>query len=126
MSYENLIRALWRAVAAQDAGAMAEFFTGDTEVLWPNTDERFTLAEYLRANCAYPGQWQGEVEEIAPDGGFSVARVWDGDSVFRAVSFYRWQGEKICRMVEYWGDVAPAPQWRREMGIGRTIAQARE
>ena len=41
----------------------------------PNTDERFDLNGYLRANCDYPGRWSGEVEKIASDGSWSVAKV---------------------------------------------------
>lgn len=122
LDFEHIIRELWQAVAAQDAGAMAPFFTRDAEVLWPNSDELFTLSEYLRANCEYPGQWQGEVEQIGPGGSFSIVRVWTEGYTSRAISFYQWRGDKICRMVEYWGDVAPAPRWRQEMGIGRSLS----
>lgn len=101
---------------------MARCFTEDAVVLWPNTGEGFTLEEYLQANCAYPGRWEGEVERVALDGSVSVARVWAGASVFRAVSFYQWQGDRILRLEEYWGDVAPAPAWRREMGVGRSVS----
>lgn len=119
MERTNVIRALWNAVAEQDGEAMARFFTKDALVLWPNTDERFTLGEYMQANCTYPGQWSGQVEQIAPDGSASVARVWDGEgAAFRAVSFYRWRGERICRLEEYWGDVAPAPAWRQKLRLG--------
>lgn len=107
------IRALWRAAAAQDAAEMARYFAEDAVILWPNTGERFGLPGYLRANCEYPGQWEGEVERIAPDGSFSVARVWSAEAgTFRAVSFYRWEGARVSRLEEYWGDVGPAPAWR--------------
>lgn len=112
------IRALWRAVAEQDEEKLRPFFTADAEILWPNTGERFDLDGYLRANCAYPGQWSGEVERIAGDGGCSVARVWSSDgTVCRAVTFYRWRDGKIAQMTEYWGDVGPAPEWRKGMAL---------
>ena len=65
-----------------------------------------------------------KVERIDPEGSFSVARVWSPEgAVFRAVSFYRWRGGKICRLEEYWGDVGPAPDWRRALGLGRPIRE---
>lgn len=122
MDSEARIHALWQAVAAQDREALAGFFTEDAVVLWPNSGERFSLADYLRANCDYPGQWRGQVEQIGQDGGVSVTRVWDAEEhTFRVVSFYRWRGERIERMEEYWGDVGPAPDWRRELSVGRAL-----
>ena len=123
MTREETIRTLWRDVAAQDE-AMGDHFTEDTVILWPNTGERFTVPEFVRANREYPGQWEARVERIDPEGGFSVARVWSPEgTAFRAVSFYRWRGGKICRLEEYWGDVGPAPDWRRALGLGRPIRE---
>lgn len=115
---EDVIRALWRAAADQDEGELAQFFTVDAQILWPNTGERFDLPGYLRANCDYPGQWRGRVETIAGDGSYSVAKVWspEGDAA-RAVTFYRWRNGKIVQMTEYWGDVGPAPAWRRGLSL---------
>lgn len=112
---ENKIRSLWRAVAEQDEARMNRFFTVDAQIFWPNTGERFDLAGYLRANCGYPGQWSGAVERVAPDGSCSIARVWSPEgAAARAVTFYQWRNGKIVQMVEYWGDVAPPPEWRRK------------
>lgn len=72
---EDIIRALWQAVAEQDPEKLVRFFTPDARILWPNTEECFDLADYVRANCAYPGQWSGKVEKIALDGSYSVAKV---------------------------------------------------
>lgn len=111
---EMTVQALWQAVAKQDEEKLARFFTLDAEILWPNTGERFDLSGYLRANCGYPGRWSGNVEEIALDGSYSVAKVWSAEgAAARSVAFYRWRNGKIQRMVEYWGDVGPAPEWRR-------------
>ena len=43
---------------------MAAFFAPGAQVLWPNTNERFTAEEFIRANCEYPGAWEGEVERV--------------------------------------------------------------
>ncbi len=110
---EDTIRDLWQAVAEQDEEKLTRFFTPDARILWPNTDESFDLEGYLRANCDYPGQWSGEVEKIAVDGSWSVARVWPAEgTAARAVSFYQWRDGKIVQMTEYWGDIGPAPEWR--------------
>lgn len=50
------IRAFWDAVLRQDAAAIREFFHPNAWVNWNNTNEHFTLEEFIRANCEYPGQ----------------------------------------------------------------------
>lgn len=125
MDTQEMIRSLWALIAAQDAAGMRNYFTESAEILWHNTDERFTLEEYLAANCKYPGSWRGEVERVEQSGELviSVARVWltGGSASFHCTSFYRLDGEKISRADEYWGDDGPAPEWRRELHIGRPI-----
>ena len=115
---ESRIRALWQAIAEQDEEKLMRFFTPDAQILWPNPDEQFDLTGYLRANCDYPGSWSGKVERIALDGSYSVAKVWPTEgAASRSVTFYQWRNGKIERMVEYWGDVGPAPEWRRRLAL---------
>ena len=119
MKREATILELFQAVVRQDEHALARFFTVDAQILWPNTGERFDLADYLRANCGYPGQWSGQMEKVAEDGSYSVARVWPAEGpASRAVTFYQWRNGKIVQMTEYWGDIGPAPDWRR--GLSRS------
>lgn len=116
---------LWAAVARQDGEAMACFFAPDAVINWHCTNERFTLAEYLRANCEYPGRWSGEVERVEDlgEGAVCVARVWaaDGGPSFHCVAFYTFRDGKITQADEYWGDDGPPPQWRLDKHIGTGI-----
>ena len=52
------------AVVAQDAPKLRQFFHRDAVINWPCTNERFTVEEYIAANCEYPGSWDGEVERV--------------------------------------------------------------
>lgn len=119
------VYSFWQAVLAQDEGAMRGYFHPDAQVDWPCTNERFTLEEYLRANCRYPGDWDGEVERVVERGELviTVTRVWprDRSASFHVTSFLRLRGDRIAQMEEYWADDGPPPRWRREMGIGRPI-----
>lgn len=118
MRREAFILDLWQAIARQDAHELARFFTVDARILWPNSGERFDLPGYLRANCDYPGQWSGQVERIAEDGSYSVARVWSAEGLAsRAVTFYQWRNGKILQMTEYWGEIGPAPGWRKGLSL---------
>lgn len=104
---------------------LREFFAEGAEVLWPNTNERFAVEEYLRANCEYPGKWHGKIEKMldTAEGSVTVTRVWSEEFSVRAISFFRWQGEKILRLEEYWSDDGAPPEWRRKMQIGQKITE---
>lgn len=120
------IHAFWKAVLEQDAAALPAFFTEDAVIRWHCSGEQFTVAEYVRANCEYPGRWAGEMERLAqtPQGLVTAMRVYtrDGSASFHAASFFTLRDGLIASLDEYWGDDGPAPGWRREMGIGCPIS----
>lgn len=119
------IHKFWKAVLKQDACAMKAFFDADAYVNWHNTNEHFTVDEFIRANCEYPGHWDGEIERIEKTGNLiiTVTRVFAADKAlsFHAVSFIGTREDKIISIDEYWGDDVPAPQWRLDKCIGNPI-----
>ncbi len=119
------IRGFWRAVLDQEGDAMRGYFAPEAVVNWHCTNESFTIEEFIRANCDYPGRWDGEIERIerAGDLVITVTRVFpkEGAGSFHAVSFIRVEDGRIRAVDEYWADDGEAPQWRREMGIGGPI-----
>lgn len=126
MDKKNLIYSFWKEVANQDADNLKAYFTQDAIVNWHNSNEKFTVAEYIIANCDYPDNWGGEVEriEIIGDLVISVTRVWTTNQVnlsFHVTSFFEFEGEKIILLNEYWGDDGKAPKWRCDKKIGRQI-----
>ena len=120
------ICAYWRAALQKDAAAMRPCFCQDAVITWPNTNERFSLEEFLRANCEYPGTWDGTVERIEQMGPciITAVHVWAREAPqlsFHVASFFRLREGKIARLEEYWGDDGPAPSWRQEKQIGTPI-----
>lgn len=119
------IQKFWSAVLRQDAAEMACFFTEDAWVNWHNTNEHFTAAEFIRANCEYPGQWAGESARIIrmDDQIITVTHIYPKNrtSSFHVVSFLRLKNDLIQSIDEYWGDDGQPPQWRQELHIGRPI-----
>ena len=120
----------FEAVVRQDAEKLRSFFEPDATIVWANTNEQFTVGEYIRANCDYPGEWKGRVEDVQCCSQFHghnritvVAKVWDGEgNASRTVSFIELGDtgdERIQSMVEYWGDVGKPPKWRQDLGIGK-------
>lgn len=126
MTNLNWLHPYFEAIAAQDAAAIRGYFRPDAQIFWHATNERFTLDEFLRANCEYPGSWAGEVERAESLGegrALSVARVWirDGGPSFHVVSFFELSEGGIVRLNEYWCDDGPAPAWRQALRLGSPI-----
>lgn len=125
MNTELNIKAYWAAVLQQDANAIRGYFHPDAWVNWHNTNEHFTVEEFIRANCEYPGRWDGEVEQILTTGTHIVTatHVYSADKQlsFHVTSFIHIVEGKIASMEEYWGDDGEAPQWRKDKQIGTAI-----
>lgn len=119
------IKQFWKDVLAQDRDAIREYFSNDAYVNWHCTNEHFTVEEFIRANCEYPGEWDGAVERIenAGDTVITVTHVYPKDKSlsFHVISFIRIRQDKIISVDEYWADDGEAPQWRQEMRIGQPI-----
>lgn len=115
----------WSAVLRQDAEALRSFFHPDAWINWHNTNEHFTAEEFIRANCEYPGEWDGEVERVVSSGNQLITAVHvytrSKDLHFHVTSFMQITDGKIASVAEYWGDDGPAPQWRKDLQIGRPI-----
>lgn len=119
------IKEFWNAVLRQDEEAMREYFRPDAWVNWYNTNEHFTVEEFIWANCEYPGQWEGEVEKIvtASDQIITAVHVYNGEGTmsFHVASFIHVTDGKIASIDEYWGDDGEAPRWRQDKHIGTKI-----
>lgn len=119
------IQSFWEAVLKQDAKRLTNFFASDAYINWHCTNEHFTVEEYIRANCEYPGEWDGEIQRIekAGDVFITVVHVYtcDRSGSFHVVSFMQVRDGKILSLDEYWGDDGAAPQWRLEKQIGTDI-----
>jgi len=119
------LHAFWHAVLKQDANAIRPYFHPDAVILWHCSNERFTVEEFIRANCEYPGQWDGEMLRLAQCGDTAVTalRIYPSDhsAEFYVTSFFRIRNEQITDMEEFWADASPAPAWRQAMHIGTPI-----
>lgn len=119
------IESFWKDVLEQNAEKLKGYFCENAYVNWHNTNEHFTVDEFIRANCEYPGEWAGEIErkEVIGDLIITAVHVYDRDGAlsFHVTSFIRVSGGKIAAIDEYWGDDGQPPEWRIEKNIGTTI-----
>lgn len=121
------IQRFWSDVLAQRAEKIRAYFHPDAYVNWHCSNEHFTVEEFIRANCEYPGDWDGAIEKIvtAGDAIITATKVYpkDGSAFFHVTSFIELKEDKIASMDEYWADDGEAPQWRQDMRIGRKIRE---
>ena len=125
MDKQQFIIRFWGDVITQNANNLRNYFSSDAIINWHNTNENFSVEEYVIANCEYPGEWCGNVErvEIIDDLVISIVKVRpsDNSASFHATSFFKLQDDKILHLDEYWGDDGTAPQWRLDKKIGKPI-----
>ena len=112
-------------VLSQNALEIKKFFCEDAYIDWHNTNERFTVDEFIEVKCTYPDKCGGEVERVEQIGNLLIAvakviNVFDKSS-FYVNSFILLENDKIVKLDEYWGDNGEIPQWRIIKNIGVKI-----
>ena len=121
------LKEFFEDVLRQDKQRLRTYFCDDAVIRWHCSNEIFSLEEYIRANCDYPNEWNGEIEriEIAGDTRILAARVFPTDlsCSFHVVSFIQLKTGRISVLDEYWADDGDAPDWRKAMQIGKPIRQ---
>lgn len=119
------IKRFWKDVLAQNRGALAGYFSPDAVIRWHCTNEQFTVPEFIRANCEYPGEWDGKIERADQHGNqlITVVNVFSKDrsASYHVASFIELKDDKVISLDEYWADDGDAPAWRKSMGIGQPI-----
>lgn len=123
--FDMELKKYWRAVLEQNEDALRAYFHENAYINWHCTNERFNVDEFIKANCEYPGSWDGEVERIEKlnDLFITVTHVFSKDAAlsFHVTSFIKVTDGKITALDEYWADDGAAPEWRRNMHIGKAI-----
>ncbi len=116
---------LWKDILTQNRDAIGKYFCKDAVIRWHCTNEQFTVSEFIRANCEYPGSWDGIVERTDEYGDtlITVVNVFpkDRSASYHVVSFFRFADGRISSLDEYWADDGDTPEWRKRLGIGKPI-----
>lgn len=119
------IEKYWESTLKQRAEEMRKFFHPKAKVRFHNTNEEFTVDEFIEINCEYPGSWNGVIERIEKIGRIQiiVLQVFDREQnlFFHVTSFMEIEEDKIVSIDEYWGEDGCPPQWRLDKKIGKKI-----
>lgn len=119
------ITSFWNAVASQNAEKLGAFFNEGALIRWYNTNEEFSIQDFITATCKYPDQWVCTVKSMIECENqiitvTNVLNLTKNISLY-ATSFFTLKHSKISLLEEYWGDNGEAPQWRLDLGIGSKI-----
>lgn len=114
---EQIVANFWEAFDRADFGTAGEMLAENAEILWPNTGELFKgRVRFIEVQKHYPGRWRISLEKVVPaqDTIVTVVRVTaeDRSMSFYATSFFEFEGGRIRKITEYWGDVGQPPEWR--------------
>ena len=119
------VEQFWKDTLAQNRDALSGYFCHDSVIRWHCTNEQFTVQEFIQANCDYPGEWDGIIERkhVIGDKIITVVKVFpeDKSASFHVTSFFGLKDNLISTLDEYWADDGEAPDWRKQMGIGKAI-----
>jgi ketosteroid isomerase-like protein len=121
MSDQNkkTVEGIFKAMAAGDWDELLASFHDDVVVEWPQTRERMTGKNAcLTVFQNYPGgPPQLEVKRLSSDGDLVVAEgevKYPDGSLWTIASVFTFEGDKVKREVDYFGQVMDAPGWRAE------------
>ena len=112
------------SVIKQRPDDMKSFFSEDATIRWYDSDEQFTLSEYIRANCEYPGNWDYRIDRTDKShlGYTTAVQINNGELTFNVVSFITLNaGGKITLLEEYFSELGEIPQWRKDLKLGTRI-----
>lgn len=110
------IQRYWAAIAKQDETEILSYFDERALIEWPNTEERFSPAQFAHINAVYPGTWHCDVEKVLQMGDLwiTVVRIYNKELSLRAVSFLRVRDGKIIKLEEYFSEDVEVPYWRKK------------
>lgn len=117
MTKKELAAAFWKTMSEQRFEDLKGFFDEEALVFWPNTEEMFTVDQFIKANAAYPGTWDETVKQIyeIENGMITETLVDDHRISFYAISIFEIKDDKIVSLKEFWSNNGEAPDWRKQM-----------
>jgi hypothetical protein len=120
-NYKKAVTEFWNSMDNHDWETLRGFFHQNAKIAWPNTDEIFSVDEYIRINRMYPGLWQLRLEDVqmTERNIISIVLITSKDEIlpksFRAVAFFRFENGLIVNLTEYFAQDEKAPDWRENI-----------
>lgn len=125
MNEKELVVYLWDEMGKQNWDNVRLCFADNATIRWHNSNEAFSVKEFILINSRYPGNWQISIKRLEQCGDVVIsvvlAKSLDNDASAYATSFFNIEHGKITCLNEYWGDNGNPSQWRLDMKVGKPI-----
>ena len=120
------IEQFYKDMTAKKDSELRAYFNPSAIICWHDSNEQFTLDEYIKVNCAFPSSWTATIERVEQYAkGLIVTAQHDNAQEkisVKHVAFIELNTDgKITRFDEYYVAMEEVPKWRSEMGLGRPI-----
>ena len=117
---ENTVREFWRLMATNDFASVKQVLAETFVLEWPQTNELIRGPEnFARMNSEYPaqGSWSFNIKRLVASASEVVTHVavTDGTQAAEAISFFRVEGGRVIRLVEYWPESYAPPSNRAHL-----------
>ncbi|MGL5624588.1 hypothetical protein, partial [Cetobacterium sp.] len=116
MNTANFIMSFFKdlmSLTKENKEILRKYFDENASILWYETNEKFTLEEYLQVNSEYPDEWIGEIKRIEEKNDLIifVGEVKPKDNSFccYCTSFVKIKDNKILSLEEFWTKVSSPP-----------------
>lgn len=104
---------------------LRKYFNENATILWYETNEKFSIDEYLQVNLEYPNEWIGEIKRIENKNDLIIfigeVKSKDESLCYYCTSFVKMKNNKILLLEEFWTKVASPPNWRKKLNLGTFI-----
>jgi len=125
MDLKQIVIDFWEDMNNQNWDKLSPYFSETAMINWHNTNESFSVSEFVLVNSHYPGDWLIKVENLVTIDNIVISvikiQLKDHSISFYATSFFEFKAEKIEVLDEYFGENAQPPQWRIAMQLGASI-----
>jgi len=131
---EITVKTFWGFFAAGEFEKTSTLFAAASKVYWPCTGEVFNNHDnFIKVNRQYPGKHKITLEKMVSCADTVVTvvlveSVFDDHPAplfFRATSFFKFAGDRISEINEYWAEVIEPPEWRIKSGLSERYAASR-
>lgn len=117
MTKKEIAYQFWNHMTNQHFQELEHLFYEDAVIQWPNTNEIFSVKQFIIANASYPGEWKETVKSVyeIEEGVITETLVEDKEMSFIAISIFQIKEHKIATLKEFWSPNGEAPAWRKAL-----------
>lgn len=117
MRQKDLVKTFWTLFDQRDFESAGVLLSESFLCHWPCTQEKFDKQSFIKVNVDYPGKWFTKLKQCyeTETGVTSIVHVYSNETIdsYYATSFFKFSGDQIVSLEEYWSAIESPPEWRK-------------